>query len=774
MRNTISQRKADGRSHANAHGIPTLSKTWFLVLALAALTYAVFAGLKTVTDWDLGWQMATGRWVVQHHQIPSIDVLSYTAYGKPWKYPIASGLIFYLIYLAGNYTWLSILGAFICASTVALLLRRGSWVTAALAIAAIPTIAIRTTPRAEIFTVLFFAAFLTLLWEQHETGRARLWLLPLMMVAWVNLHLGLTAGLGLFGGYVVLECLDMVWPGNRVAATDRLRRSWPWFLATACAMMANPWGWGVFGTALHLMSPMTAQSQKILEWAPAKLNWITIISGLSVRNTNTLVALLLVVAIAIPVAIARRQLGAVIWLSGAALEGVRHQRLQVFFSIVVVVVAGSVLTSALASLQNKIRDQRLPSIFTAGAGCFIILLVCVRSNDLVTNRTYMQSNSLASFGTGLSWWFPEGAAAFIERQRMPGRIFNTYDEGGYITWRLGQNYQDYVDGRGDPFGATLIQHSMELTQLPPDSPDWQREAERYGINAIIVQLGRYWGVDEFPLLRQFCSSQNWRPMYLDETSVVFVRRTPANGSYVASSQIDCDTAPIPAVRPTARDSVAFHKWANATAVLKTLGRIPEALTAASSAIAIFPDSAYLRLTRGDLLESMGDVRGAEQEYLASGRLQPSLLTWTRLAQLLEREHRLPEAIHAWEQGIEVAPDNASLALLSLGFDYLDIGQPREALNAFHRSQASFQEEHSDGPDAHKPYYANLSHGQAVAYEALRDIKRAISFEEETVRLAPERQDDWLLLGKYYDLDARPTDAERARNHAAALNARGRR
>jgi tetratricopeptide (TPR) repeat protein len=721
-----------------------------------------------VTDTDLGWQMATGRWIVQHHQIPSTDVLSYTAQGKPWKYPVISGLLFYLVYLVGNYALLSILGAAACVSTVTLMLRRGSFVTAALAILAIPRIAFRSTPRAEIFTVVLFAAFLTLLWEQYETGRARLWLLPLMMVAWVNLHLGLTAGLGLIAGYVLLECLEMVWPDHRRAAFDHLRCAWPWFLATLGAMLVNPWGWRVFATSLRLMSPMTARSQQILEWQPSKLNWTTFVLGLSLRSPDSFIVLMIVVAIAVPVALMQRQLGAAAWLCGAAFLALRSQRLQVLFSIVVVIVAGSVLTSALASLLRKIGDARLPSILTAGVCCFIVLLVCVWSGDLITNRAYMRGVDLASFGTGLGWWFPESGAAFIERAKIPGRIFNTYDEGGYISWRLGPKYQDYVDGRGDPFGAELIQHSMELTGRAPDSPDWEREAEKYDINAIIVPVARYLGVDKFPLLRQFCTSNNWRPVYLDEASAVFVRHTPANENLIASSQINCATVSIPAVDPTGNDGRAFNQWANAAAVLKALGREPEALAATSNALAIFPDMALLRITRGDLLENMADLRGAEQEYLTSASLQPNSVSWTRLAKLYEREHRLREAIDALRRAVEISPDTASLALLSLGFDYLDENQPREALDAFHRSQAGFQQEYGDRREAHKSYFANLSHGQAVAYEGLRDVKRAISFEEETVRLAPDRREDWLNLERLYSADRRPVEAERARKQAAAL------
>lgn len=138
---------------------------WYLCLALVALIYAFLAGCRTLTDTDLGWQLATGRWVVQHHRIPSVDVFSYTAAGQPWIYPVGSGVLFYAIYSIGNYALLSWLGAAACVGTVALLLRRGSWATAALAILVVPRIALRTIPRAEIFSVVLFAAFLTLLWE---------------------------------------------------------------------------------------------------------------------------------------------------------------------------------------------------------------------------------------------------------------------------------------------------------------------------------------------------------------------------------------------------------------------------------------------------------------------------------------------------------------------------------------------------------------------------------------------------------------------------------
>ena len=87
----------------------TLSAVRWLRPALIgiALVYAFLAGLHTVSETDLGWQMATGRYIVQHHQIPSIALFTYTVPGETWIYPPFSGVIFYLLYLIGGYAALS-------------------------------------------------------------------------------------------------------------------------------------------------------------------------------------------------------------------------------------------------------------------------------------------------------------------------------------------------------------------------------------------------------------------------------------------------------------------------------------------------------------------------------------------------------------------------------------------------------------------------------------------------------------------------------------------
>ena len=273
-----------------------MDRVLFLALAAIAIVYAFLAGVRTVSDFDIGWQLATGRWVAQHHQVFSTEVFSYTAFGQPWIYPVGSGLLFYAVYLAGGYTLLSLVGGLACAGTVALLLRRGTLTTAAIAIVAMVSISYRTIPRADMFTVVLFAAYLSILWENYQTGRGRLWLLPLLMAAWVNLHLGFIAGLGLVLAFAGIELLEMLFgESRRRAAIERLRRAWPWFAATVGATLLNPWGWNIYMAIVRQNAAMAQHAQYLTEWFPLPLNRAAIFSSLSLRDPQGAVYLVLAI-----------------------------------------------------------------------------------------------------------------------------------------------------------------------------------------------------------------------------------------------------------------------------------------------------------------------------------------------------------------------------------------------------------------------------------------------------------------------------------------------
>jgi tetratricopeptide (TPR) repeat protein len=128
---------------------------------------------------------------------------------------------------------------------------------------------------------------------------------------------------------------------------------------------------------------------------------------------------------------------------------------------------------------------------------------------------------------------------------------------------------------------------------------------------------------------------------------------------------------------------------------------------------------------------------------------------------------MADAIHAWEHASDLLTDPTP-ALLYLAYANLEGHQPREALRFFDRAAAEIGRQNS-GSDTSMLAY--LAHGRAVAYSTLADWKHALQFQEETVRLTPDRNDDWLYLAGLYERLGRTGDAQAARVRAASLKAR---
>ncbi len=317
-----------------------------------AVIYALLAGLHTLQDFDLGWQLATGRWVFEHHHVFSTDIFSYTANGQPWIYPALSGLIFYVCSLLGGYGLICWLGALASAATIAVMIRRNSLATSAFAVLAVPLIANRTQPRAEMFTTVLFAASLTLLWRHYRRGRSPLWLLPILMLFWVNLHLGFIAGLAIALAYLLLELIDLPFASKMLSAAGRLRRACPWLMLSAIATLLNPWGPGIYTAILRQQRVQAVHNLWIVEWEGVRPSWGSLHQAIDWRDPqSSFWWLALATLVCVFFAIWRKQWGAAILLAVSIYFGMEHVRLQALFACITVVVGGSVIDGTCSSAR---------------------------------------------------------------------------------------------------------------------------------------------------------------------------------------------------------------------------------------------------------------------------------------------------------------------------------------------------------------------------------------------------------------------------------------
>ena len=746
-----------------------------MVLAVA---YALLACLRTVADFDSGWHLATGRYLLQHHVIPFTDILSYTSRGAPWLYPPFAGALLYGVFHLFGYAGLS----WFCALAAALLafyllwraLPRASVAAACLLALAVPSLAYRLTPRADLFTTLFFALFLTELWRFHRAESTRLWLLPAVMLLWVNLHPGFIAGLGLLAAYVFMELLQLPFAESRSGALQRLRRSWPWLIATAAAVLLNPAGVGALSQARSLAglgggSPQ-ALPRLVGELSSQPLSWHLVPQAFHLRDPDSAFWwLLLAAAVALLQALRRREIGAALILAVSAAAALQRLRFQGLFSIVVIVIGGTLLAEAAAELASREPGEKPRTISAAVPWCGIALMAILcavttlRIADLASNRYYVVSASTSTFGPGESWWFPERAAAFIERERLPGNIFQPYNLGGFTAIRLGPGYPDYIDGR--LVSGDLSAEEQELLAQSPDSPLWQQVASRRNINVIFLSLARYGGLGGFDL-NAFCGATEWRPVFIDEVSLVLLRRTDENKPWLDRLALNCSNAVFTPPSGAPRIDL-FEFYANSGAVFYALARDSEAEAAWQQALALEPDDPNVHLFLAQLYQQQQRPADAEREYRAALSRRQSSAAWYALGRLLAMQHRYSEAERAIATAAAMTATPAN-QYKALGQVQLHLNQPARALASLLRAERAGAPASDTSPGA-LDFHLQLAEGRAAAYLALHDLPQATANAEQAVRLAPDAK-RWNALADCFAAQGRSAEAEQARARAQELPA----
>jgi tetratricopeptide (TPR) repeat protein len=756
----------------------SLRRYAILVLMVLVLLYAALSGLRTLSDPDTGWQLATGKYIVEHHQIPSTDVLSYTIRGQRWIYPPFSQLFLYALYSLGGFAALSWLNAAACAGTVGIaFLAEQSIAAALLGIIAIPRIAFRTDAHADMFTTVLFAVLLVVVWRHFRGRYAPLWLVPLILLVWVNTHLGFIAGLALLVGYVALELSEFLFAGRRAAARARLRAAAPWLLAAVPVTLLNRWGWGIYGAVYRQEHQLAIHQSLIGEWRSVPLSPALLAQALNWGNLNsTYLWLLGAAVVAAIVALKRKEVGPAAFLVGCTYLSVRHVRFQALFAIVVIVVAAPFLTgwfrqeTTTETSGAKPREAERGRLATASTALLVALgvsLMGIWAYDIISDRAYLLTGEDALFGAGLSKSYPENAAEFILRERLPGNIFNDYELGGYLAFRLGPQYPDYVDSRAIPFVQVMFEQ-REVMRQPPDSEAWREEADRRGTNTLIFSLAR--SSTSVPL-RQFCTSQAWKPVYLDNVAAVFVRNRPENAQVLDRLQIDCAKVrfepPATLIADTSFRGRAelFNFYANAGSILYRLSRNSEAEAALDRALEIFPDEPNLLHTRGRLYEVNGRLGDAEREYQIAARRGPTDGNWASLGMLYFSEQRYPEATRAMRRAADSSP-RPSQYYHYLGRMYLTMKRPQEALDAFKTAEAkSFREP----PDTRINIEAKLAEGRAMAWADMGDLDRAVEFQREALKVTPLDPQLWTTLARFYEAQGRESLAQQARQQAAVLS-----
>jgi hypothetical protein len=473
-------------------------------LLLILFCLAAIVGIRmsaSVIDPDIWWHLRTGKWIAEHGFVPLTDPFSLHGADKVW---IAYSWLFEVLVFR-MHQWFGLSGIVyfnvgmdiaITIALFALITRLESRFIIAVGLTAATVVAMLTvllTPRPWLFTILFFTIELTVLLSARRSGRMRaLWGLPLLFALWANLHIQFVYGL-LVLGLAVAECFLTGIIRRFSAAVDataaKAGQMALVMLACIAATLGNPYHYkvyfpvfdyvgqsGFYEVISELQSP---QFRTLADWLV-----LALVAGaafvLGRRQTiSPFVTLLLATAIMISFR-SRRD----IWL-------------------VVIAAAATIATSRshLAGASGYLWTRKR----IAGLAVAIVLVVVftMRAADL-SEHTLQRRVSAA---------LPADAAAVIEQRGYKGPLYNHFNWGGYLIWRL-PSLPVAIDGRTNVYGIDRMKQSLNVWT---GKTGWNSDAELASAGLVLARLDQ-------PLNSLLRLDPRFDLVYEDKVAAVFVAR----------------------------------------------------------------------------------------------------------------------------------------------------------------------------------------------------------------------------------------------------------
>jgi hypothetical protein len=513
----------DRRSTPNRVCFRVVPRSGWRSHALAMVAVSALVGATAICkvwDPDVFWHVKTGEWIWTHHAVPTRDYFSYTAPG-PLAYTEALAQLFlYALDRAGGASALTMgaaLLAFAYACAVFLLCGVDRDRTPAARLLASAGVALASSyrfgPKTELFSFIAQALLVSLVLAfereaERPDGPARRQLLrwlgaiAVLCVVWANCHRG-----GVLAP-VTLAVAAGAWAlrgKTRPLAVPGLVGAG----VAAAALMLQPSGARYFSSSVGLTS-RTSLGASLPEFRPADLAFLTRVDPWALVLLATWLATLAW----------RRRFDAE---TAIALMSLVMPWVSVRYVPFAALALGPGVARGIDGAARWVagRFEQPVSALQASALAFAL-------SGGALGYQYVTGHAPDAFGSGLlTWRVPVGAATFLRAHPPPGRMWNSFDFGGYLAYALGPEQKVFIDGRNDTVYPRAFYDETQMASV--DFATLRRQFERYGVTYAVLLCS---GLRE-RRFAQLYADPRWRLVYVDDVAAVLVRRTPQSEPLVA-------------------------------------------------------------------------------------------------------------------------------------------------------------------------------------------------------------------------------------------------
>jgi len=525
---------------------------------------AVFINfLGPIVDPDFPFHLKTGEYIYQHREIPKDDPFSF--YGKGIvtdreRFTLSqywiSQIIFYKIYSLIGPPGVITLRAIVFSGFVFILWfvlrKRGIYSSLIIAILVSVILQACKVDRPQNFSFLFTLA-LILLFEKYRArpdSALPLYFIPPIMLLWANMHAGFVFGVAVILIYSLAEALKLfvnkqVFIGKPLGKDTALK-----FFVTA-----------LLAILVSYINPIRSGQIIAVLGSHTDVNWLYKISreyvdpikeiSFPLGNRTAVLAFFLIfgfISIVVFLNSVRTRsmditnFGLIVFSSIAAFTAVRY--IPFFIAIALP------LSKNYKFFVNEepLRKLRKSAVSLALFFVFIIGAIGYGLKD---------RNNMLKLGHPAN--YQEGVVQFLLDNHIDANMFNQFNKGSYLIWRLYPYYKVFNDTRFISLEAVIesgiISNSLEdykqspglslvnsLSALVPkelgsigalsessnssskiNNPLWSRLLEQYSIDLIVHEACTEVTKEIYPLTLRLLNDDDWILIYLDGTMQIFIR-----------------------------------------------------------------------------------------------------------------------------------------------------------------------------------------------------------------------------------------------------------
>jgi hypothetical protein len=341
------------------------------------------------------------------------------------------------------------------------------------------------------------AAFYLVLADRDRSLRARIAILAVLQVIWVNSHGLFAIGPGMVGAYAV-EAVWICWRSK----SEEWKPALATLGAVLLATLITPYGVRAWGYAALILTEASAPG------TVSTLGEMSSTFGADARSSPAFwffAALLALVVGATSHALARRRplsFARSVIVLAMLLAALRGRRNIVLFAVV----AAPFLAEVLAPVLDSFGRRSVTRVALA-------LAMLAWSLMPLSGRFYLNLELPTRFGFGATRsFFPHGLPKFLEQIDFQGNVLNSNTLGGFLTYHRYPKNLPLTDGRWEVYSSESIESVMASTRTPGT---WRNVVRAYDLRGVLLA---HTSPEAEALLPDLARDAGWRLVYVDHAA----------------------------------------------------------------------------------------------------------------------------------------------------------------------------------------------------------------------------------------------------------------